>query len=210
MCHRIVESMRLENGLLQNAGFHNERLLRTVKYYFKKTLPSQISDVESMLESAGIPADFRSGTVKCRLLYDFFDDDFSFRFQFIHYVKQDIKRLKLVLGCPDYSFKYTDRRALDVLKEQRGNCDDIIIVKNGFVTDSSSSNIVLLKNGRWFTPGTVLLMGTARAKLLAMGEITETVVPAADLKSYEAVKLINAMLPFEQQPLIPVHMIESL
>jgi len=202
--------MRIENGILQNAEFHNERLARTVKDYFRKPLPPEASDLESLLKTRGIPEEFQSGCVKCRFLYDFIEDDFSYRIEYAHYIRREINTLMLVEGSPDYRFKYTDRSALDLLMAEKGSCDDVIIVKNGLLTDAWSSNIVLLKSGQWYTPAHPLLLGTARAKLLSEGRITERDIEAAEIKTYEALKLINAMLPFGQQPLIPVSAVESL
>jgi 4-amino-4-deoxychorismate lyase len=45
-------------------------------------------------------------------------------------------------------------------------CDDIIIVRNGFVTDASYANLIFRKGDEWFTPATFLLAGTMRAFLL--------------------------------------------
>ena len=82
---------------------------------------------------------------------------------------------------------------LNLLKK-KGDCSDILIVKNGFITDTSFSNIIFLKCGRWYTPNTPLLKGTKRAKLLDLGLINERSIRPEEMGNYEKVGLINAML----------------
>ena len=57
------------------------------------------------------------------------------------------------------------------LIEKRKHADDIIIVKNGLVTDSFYANLAFLKNGIWFTPETPLLLGVQRQFLLSQKTI---------------------------------------
>lgn len=205
----MIESMRLENGILQNAAFHNQRIERTLRLFFNKILSPEIYDVNLLLRKEGIPPEFCNTKVKTRLLYDYIDDKFLYRVQYLIYKNREVKSLKLVTGNPDYSFKYTDRQELNTFMEKRGYCDDIIIIKNGLLTDSSAANIVLNKKGLWFTPASPLLMGTQRARLLLEKKIIEADISVDDLACYTGVKLINAMLPFEDQPLIPISSIEG-
>src|SRR5690606_14853325 len=71
----------------------------------------------------------------------------------------------------DYSLKYEDRSSIDNLFAKRNNCDDILIIKNGFVTDASYSNIAFYDGSRWITPAQPLLKGTMRQHLLDTGVI---------------------------------------
>ena len=108
------------------------------------------------------------------------------------------------------ALKYADRDELNRLYEMRGDCDDIIIVKNGMLTDASSANITFLKNGRWYTPAKPLLQGTARARMISEGKLSVLNITADNISDFEAVRLINAMLPFDNQPLIPVSSIKGM
>ena len=47
----------------------------------------------------------------------------------------------------DYSFKYEDRSVFADLLQYKGDCDDILIVKDGLVTDTSYGNIVYEMDG---------------------------------------------------------------
>jgi 4-amino-4-deoxychorismate lyase len=107
----------------------------------------------------------------------------------------------------DYHIKYTDRQILQQLFDQRGDCDDIIIVKNGFVGDSYTANLLFFDGKNWYTPTTPLLKGTKRQFLLDQGVISEKEIREEDIKSYQKVGLINALIDFEEMPEVPFEMI---
>lgn len=81
--------------------------------------------------------------------------------------------------------------------EQKQSCDDILIVKNGFVTDSSISNIIFFDGYKWVTPDTPLLKGTMRQFLLEAAEIKEETITVQNLTTFTSFRLINAMLGFD-------------
>ncbi len=99
-------------------------------------------------------------------------------------------------GEIDYRFKSADRTALDALAlaARSANCDDAIIIKDGFVTDSSYANLVFLGDGGLWTPATFLLNGTKRRSLLASGAVRERKIRAADIRRFGRVIFVNAML----------------
>jgi 4-amino-4-deoxychorismate lyase len=96
----------------------------------------------------------------------------------------------------DYGYKYLDRSALNNLKA-KSQADDIIIVQDGFVTDTSIANLVFENDRGFFTPQKHLLPGIKRESLLAAGVIKLKNISAADLKDYTRVRLINAMIDLE-------------
>ena len=112
---------------------------------------------------------------------------------------RDIKSLKLVYDdAIDYSYKYADRSALTKLLEQKGNCDEIIIVKNALLTDTSYTNLAFFNGKEWHTPSTPLLKGTMRERLVEEEKIREAAITVNDLKNYEKVSLINCMLDIDK------------
>lgn len=115
---------------------------------------------------------------------------------FAAYHPLNIHSLKLV-ACDnlDYSYKSADRSQLQKLKEQRGDCDEIIIVKNGLLTDTSYSNIALFDGENWYTPKHPLLQGTMRESLIDQGKLRECDLKPEDLNRFLKVSLINAMMP---------------
>lgn len=188
---RLLESIRLEDGQFFNLEYHEARMQRacealSIEY---SSLP-----IEDFLKQVTHPA---TGLWKCRVLYSERIETIEFR----QYTAKPIRTLKLVYDNDiSYTHKYEKRNMLSALYAQRGDCDDIIIVKDGFLTDSYYGNVVLWKEGQWYTPESYLLAGTQRASLLASGSIQVRRISTEDLKSFEKVKVINAMMGLERGP----------
>ena len=94
----------------------------------------------------------------------------------------------------DYSFKSTDRACLNSLAAQKGDCDEVLIVKNGLLTDTSFTNVAVFDGERWLTPKHPLLLGTKRASLLERQVIKEADISVETLMNAQKVSLINAMI----------------
>jgi 4-amino-4-deoxychorismate lyase len=148
---------------------------------------------------------FRSGIVKCRFRYN----NGEWTTEFEPYRPRAVRRLHLVRDNEiDYSFKYSDRSAIERLFNERGEADDVLIVRNGMITDTSIANIVFTDGLRFYTPDTPLLRGTCRARLISEGIISEVPVPIGNLDKYTHFMLINAMNPFDRERLLPVKNID--
>jgi 4-amino-4-deoxychorismate lyase len=50
--------------------------------------------------------------------------------------------------------------------ENQSKTEEIIIVKNNCITDTSYTNLLFLKDEKWYTPSTYLLNGVMRQHLL--------------------------------------------
>jgi 4-amino-4-deoxychorismate lyase len=148
-------------------------------------------DLEKFLEKVEQP---KQGLYKCRIVYD----DYSKEVEFLPYSFKDIKTLRIIEHDRiSYEFKYADRKTINRLFDLRKNCDDILIVKRGFVTDSSYSNIVFKKDNHWYTPWSALLKGTMRSYLLERNLIREEEIRVEDLETFQYFKLVNAMMGFD-------------
>lgn len=197
MC-RLLETIKLYNGNLQNIEYHNRRLNDSLRECYGIDNNVDISEIIQ------VPGEFKSGLYRCRLICD----NENFQIEYIQYNFRTIKTLKLVYDNHiDYHLKYADRSRLDFLFGQRGNCDDIIIVKNGCLTDSFAANLVFGDGIRWFTPDTPLLAGTMRAQLLDNDFLTETRITISNFREYKYVGLINAFLTIGNMPVILVESI---
>lgn len=186
----FIESLRVEEGHFQDAEGHYRRITDTLRECFGKDagIPCPFP------EDAMVPDNMRQGIVKCRYVYGAYDC----KIEYEAYVPRPIRTLRLVDGgLIDYHLKYADRSGLLALREQRGDCDDILIVKNGELTDTSYSNIVLFDGRRYVTPRAFLLNGIRRRSLLARGVIEEQRIAPADLRRFQRLYLINAMLGIE-------------
>lgn len=199
MC-RLFETIRIENGMPLHLNWHAERMKRS-------GLESRGNVAAGKLEEAiRVPAEFSRGTVKCRLIYGSWITEVGFS----KYERQRVGSLKMVCNDSlDYHLKYSDRSELDSLFAGRGDCDDIIIVKGGLITDTSIANLVFFDGRQWFTPLNPLLEGTCRARLIAEGKILPRIIRQEDLQKYQGCKLINAMRYPEEQEMIPVSRIFS-
>lgn len=114
------------------------------------------------------------------------------------YKKREINSLKLVYDDEiEYSLKSTCRDKLDALFAQRGECDDVLIVKNSLITDTTIANIAFFDSNRWITPRIPLLKGTTRERLLREGKIFEADIAVDDLKKFSKIALMNAMIDFD-------------
>ena len=183
---RFIESIRVENRVLQNLKLHQQRVNETSKIFsFNKTL-----DLSSITLSKVNDDDI----YKFRVLYS--GNDYSVEIS--RYKPREIKSLKLVYDNDIiYDHKFENRDALNDLFEKRGDSSDILIVKNGFITDSSYSNIVLFDGEDYLTPSTFLLNGTMRQRLLDEKRIKEREIKVEDLKNYKRIFLINALNSLE-------------
>lgn len=133
------------------------------------------------------------GAYRCKIVYG----DEIVSVEYTPYIKREIKRLKVVSSDISYDFKYLDRREIDALYAAKGDCDDVLISKNGLLRDTSIANIALLKNNRWLTPSEPLLAGTMRQKLIDTGFLTEAEISIAEIGGFEAVAIMNALRGFE-------------
>jgi 4-amino-4-deoxychorismate lyase len=192
----LVETIRIEDGVPANLSFHNERMVRSVRDLFSVYKKIDLAHILT------VPSDAVNGIFKCRVIYD----SEIRKIEFIPYSIRQVNTLQVVFDDDiSYPYKFTDRKRIDELMELKGDRDDILIIKNGKVTDTSYANVVLSDNdGNWITPATYLLPGTRRASLLKSGIISAAPVSASDLKNYTLLKLINAMIGIEDTTGIPV------
>ena len=197
MC-QLVESIKLKDGVIQNLEYHQMRMNRSMDELFPKREKINLATVIS------IPDNFASGIFKVRVLYG----SFLQKIEIEPYTFRTIQSLKVVHHeSVDYHLKYTDRQILQELFAQRENYDDIIIVKNGLVTDSFAANLLFFDGETWVTPNSPLLKGTKRQLLIDQGIIFEKKIREEDIRNYLKVGLINAMIDFEEMPVIAVEQI---
>jgi 4-amino-4-deoxychorismate lyase len=186
----LVESIKVFHSRLCNIPFHNERLNNARRILFQATDTWNLEDIIEL--SALDPAT----VYKCRFTYG----EKVGSVDFTPYTPKQTKYLKLVeVSDFDYSLKYADRNFLEELRNK--NIDkadtDILIVKEGFITDTSYSNIVFSDGVKWYTPSTPLLKGTKRAYYLANKVILEREIKVSDLSKYLKARIINAMVDLE-------------
>lgn len=190
----LIETICYENGAFQRIPLHEERMKRSRQLLFGILDPL-------LLSGLSIPESLKDQKVKCRITYSFQIEDIAYE----PYIYKSIKSLKLVReDAIDYSHKYKNRESLNKLLGSRGVCDEILIVKNGMITDTSFSNIIFLKGGTWYTPEYPLLPGTRREDYLQKKLIVPRIIRPDEVCFYEEVRLINAFLSLEEAESIPI------
>jgi len=179
----FIESICFIDGEARLLRYHQDRVDRTFMIFF----PDHDSlSLKGLVQN--IPA---SGKFKCRIVYG----EGHQSVEFIPYPNRKITALKLVESDQvDYAFKYLHRTQLEELYAKRESADDVIILKDGLVTDSYFANLAFYDGAVWWTPDTPLLKGVKRQYLLDRGEIKEKQILKADLLKFQKVSLINSML----------------
>lgn len=188
MC-QFIETMCVEQGKIINLDYHLERIKNTRKHFWntEKTVPTD------QLSALAATQDSRA---KLRFTYD---KENIYDLSCTPYNTRKIERLKLLESNDiEYRYKSVDRSEINLLKAQTEPTDEIIIVKQNRLTDTSYTNIALFDGSQWITPSTPLLKGTRRAQLLDAGRLIEREVLATDLKSFQSISLINAMMDLEE------------
>ena len=136
-----------------------------------------------------------SKLLKCKVVYD---DSGILDVQYDEYKKRDIKSFKIIYNDEiSYNKKSLNRESLNTLFEQRQNNDEIIIIKNNIVTDTSIANIAIFFEGTWITSKSYLLSGTTRARLINENELIEKNISLEMLQKAKKIALMNAMIGFD-------------
>ena len=191
----FIETIQLFHGELRNLEFHQARFERSRRDVLGLKNHPRLAD------AIQLPEGLEKSQLKCRISYGTVIDLIEYEPP----ASREIHSLKLVYSDSiDYRYKYAHRSNLLELLEQRGACDDILVVKNRCITDSFYANVVFWDGREWITPDTPLLQGTMRAFLLSRALIREERIGPENLHRFQSFKLINAMHALDQAPEIPI------
>ncbi len=199
---QFIESISCQNGRFPLLPYHQRRMERTFRSLGFTTTPILLDQLVSEIEKP------QKGHFKFRLIYD---QNGIRSYTFSPYATPCIKSLKIVHNDEiEYALKSTDRSFLNRLYEKKGHADDIIIIKNQQATDSWFCNLVFKAGNQLYTPKHPLLEGCRRAYYLDEDIISPLEIHWNEIKSFDGVYLINAMLPLEEAPYVPVDQIFGL
>jgi len=180
----LLETIKIVEGEIHNLPYHQERCNRSRQTLFHST---DILDLVSIIQPP------KTGLYRCRILYA----EALHSVEYFPYVPKEIQTLKIIPSEIDYAFKYADRSALTALLDSHKEVDEVIIEKEGYLTDTTIANIAFYDGNQWFTPEDPLLKGTMRAKLIDEGFLQTRKLKKSDLPLYTQVALMNAMLGFK-------------
>jgi 4-amino-4-deoxychorismate lyase len=180
MKETFFETILCEDYEVRHLQYHKERIARTIGKNFN-------------LQEYIYPPNH--DLLKCKLIYDQ-DDIVNIKFE--TYTPKEIKTIKIVYdNSIEYKYKSSDRTQINNLYDQRESADEILILKNGLISDTSIANIAIMKEKQWLTPKQPLLQGTTRARLLDENFIKEADLTIADLKNCQKFAVMNAMIEFK-------------
>ena len=177
---QFFETIRCEDEEILNIEYHQKRISRTIG----KNI--------NLGEYIYPPSE---EVLKCKVIYD---KDEIIDISYTPYRPRNIKSFKIVVDDNiEYKYKAIDRDNIDKLYNKRELCDEIIIIKNGLVTDTSIANIAIYKDDIWITPKTFLLKGTTRDRLLNENFTKEVNISLDELLNCKKIALMNAMIGFK-------------
>lgn len=180
----LLETIKCEGGHFHHLEYHQKRVDRSRRELFGST---DTLDLASILKAPD------KKLYRCRVRYS----QKIVSIEYLPYRPKEIKTLKVVASDVTYHYKFSDRSTLDKLLQENPEADDIIIEKEGLITDTTIANIALFDGEQWVTPKKPLLEGTMRAYLLGQGFLHPKDITSDSLKKYEKVALMNAMLGFK-------------
>lgn len=197
---QFIESIKVKDQKLFLLEFHQKRVNETFAHFGKEGS----LDLEKIYQKLEHSDD---GLYKLRIVYDL---EKKYKTQLIPYAFPQIDTFQLVENNTlDYSFKFEDRTAFTQMT-QTAKAEEIIIVKNNHITDSTYANMLFLKGKQWFTPSTFLLNGVQRQHLLKSKKIKETEITLQNLKEFTHFQIINAMNTQDNDFVYPMEKIGNL
>lgn len=181
----FVETIRIEHETIYQLSYHNARMNRTRHELFGV---NDTIDLATMIQPEGFQA-----RTKCRVEYA----EELLNVEYSPYQIRPVHSLHVVhIDDIDYHYKSSNRQCLTEAFNQRGNCDDVLIVRRGLLTDTSIGNVALWNGNVWLTPKIPLLEGTKRALLLEKGLIYAADIREEDLDAFSCIRIFNALIDF--------------
>lgn len=178
---KYFETIKCEDFEVFNLDYHQKRVANTIGLNIN--LQEYINPISEEL-------------LRCKLIYD---ENGVVDVLYFPYKKREIKSFKIIFDNEiEYSKKYLNRAKLDELYEKKNDCDEVIIIKNEIVTDTTIANIAIFYENSWITSKNCLLGGTTRARLLEEKKLFEKDITLDMLKNASKVALMNAMIGFDE------------
>ncbi|HUN66480.1 MAG TPA: aminotransferase class IV [Bacteroidota bacterium] len=190
----LLETIKVRGRKYYHLEEHARRMNRSRRELFGAEHPIPLGEVLRM------PDDLDDRLCKCRVIYD----REIRKVEYQPYVFRTCRSLRYVRADNlVYDHKYADRSAIDRLLKEAGT-DDIVLLREGKVTDASYANLIFSDGKDWYTPREPLLAGIRRGLLLRSGAIREADITPEAVKRFSSVMLINALLPIEAERSLPV------
>jgi len=182
--YQFFETIKINRGFIHNLLLHEKRLNKTVIHHFNKK--SNIS-----LKNEITPP--QNGFFRCKIYYH----ETISNIEYIQQPTRVFKSFRLVC-CDDinYEFKYANRSKLEELNSLKNSCDDILIIKNSLLTDTTIANVAIFLNNCWITPKKPLFKGVMYQKLVKSGFLKRRNIKVRDIKKAQKIAIMNALVGF--------------
>ncbi len=180
----LFETIKIKDGKIFNLKWHNQRLNRSRLELFSidKSL-----DLRNYIDAP------TQGLFRCRIVYSMEIKSV----EYLPYMPKNFTSFKVVQSNLNYDYKFNDRSQLNTLIQKE--YDEIIIEKDGLLTDTSIANIAFYDGKNWLTPKKPLLRGTTRERLLDNSFLKLKDIKKEYIKNYSHFALMNAMIGFQIQ-----------
>ena len=180
----LLETIRIEEGHPLHLEYHNRRFNRS-----RRELFGAAEDLDLADSLTDIPL---SGLWRCRVLYTLYIE----KVEYLPYTLHLPHRFALVEFEEDYAYKYADRSALTRLKSAHPEAEELLLCRDGLLTDTTIANIALRRDDIWYTPSQPLLEGSTRQRLMEEGCLVPADIPCDALGTFDELALMNAMIGF--------------
>lgn len=193
MNYPLFETIAIENGQVQRLALHQQRVDKSLRQFYSHLAPEALhlpQLAELIQVSEALSATNNAALIRCRISYN----NQQSVVEYFPYERKTYRTFKpIICDDIDYSLKFTHRARLNELFSQREDCDEIIIIKQGMVTDCSIGNLIFRRGDKWFTPDKPLFAGTQRRHLIEQGKIQPCPIALSDLATFEEIRVINAL-----------------
>lgn len=180
----LLETLCIRDGEVLYPEYHHRRMKASAAALFPGYQPPDPAELWASQRIESI-----KGIYRWRIVYG----PEGFQSEVIPYQYKPIHSLKLIPTDINYSYKFADRTELEKLHQQRGEADEVLLVKDCRITDTTIANIIFIKGDQLFTPSSPLLMGTALRRLLDEGRVVACEIKPEDITNFEAFWLVNAL-----------------
>lgn len=183
----FVETICLIDGKPRLLRYHNRRLNHTRKMIFGSTDFIDLADY--------IPQKSHSGKQKLRVLYN----ERILSVKATDYQIDEIEKISAVTIDSSFSYTYkSSNRAYFAQLLDEHNAQDLVLIQNNLITDTTYCNLIFFDGHRWLTPSQPLLEGCMRQNLIENHGILPVIIRTEDLDKLVSFKRINAMRSFDE------------
>ena len=190
---RLIESLRLENGVYTLLNRHVARLAASAGYF------GFICNRDKIRQALSDHAAGTSGLCKVRLLLSAdgcIELSSELLLESAAPLRVAVSTIRVDSADGMRYHKTTERELLDSARSTCPGCDEVLLLNElGQLTEGSYHTLVVKLDGQLVTPPLTcgLLPGVLRGELLEQGKIAERVLYPDDLKRAEELWLINSV-----------------